>query len=80
MAYMYADDNRLQGTFLIDLSSPEGREFFATSIVNVLKQANFSALQYDGFEKLQLIGATDFGHSLKTFESGLYRGHPTPDW
>jgi hypothetical protein len=80
MAYMYSDDNRIQGTFLIDLSSAKGREFFATSIVNVLKQANFSALQYDGFEKLQLIGATDFGHSLKTFASGLYRGTPTPDW
>jgi hypothetical protein len=79
-AYLYSDDNRVQGTFLIDLGSSKGRDFFATSIVDVLKQANFSALQYDGFEKLQLIGATDFGHSVKTFASGLYRGNPTPDW
>lgn len=36
--------------------------------------------QYDGFEKLQLIAGQDFGHSSKTFSSGLWRGHSTPDW
>ena len=44
----------------------------------ILTQANFSDVQFDGFEKLQLISRVDFGHSDLTFDSGLYRGHITP--
>lgn len=43
-------------------------------------KANFSAVQYDGFEKLQLIAAVDFGHSSATVDSGMFRGPPNPDW
>ena len=32
------------------------------------------------FEKLQLIAGMDFPHSSATYQSGMYRGHPTPDW
>jgi hypothetical protein len=45
---------------LIDLGSVAGRKLFATAINGVLDHANFSAIQYDGFEKLQLIAAFDF--------------------
>ena len=69
-----------QGTFLIDLSRPPGRALFATAINAVLDQFDPAAVQYDGFEKLQLIAGQDFGHSSKTFSSGLWRGNPTPDW
>jgi hypothetical protein len=37
-------------------------------------------LRYDGFEKMALIAGQDFDHSKQTWTSGLYRGHPTPDW
>ena len=38
-AYIYADDNRPTGTFLIDLDSAPGRKLFATAINSVLNQA-----------------------------------------
>lgn len=79
-AYLFADDNRKMGTFLIDLSRAPGRKLFASAINNVLNEFNPAAVQYDGFEKLQLIAGQDFGHSSKTFDSGLWRGNPTPDW
>ena len=79
-AYLYADDNRKMGTFLIDLTRPPGRALFATAINDVLDQFDPAAVQYDGFEKLQLIAGEDFGHSIQTFSSGMWRGNPTPDW
>ena len=78
--YLFADDNRKMGTFLIDLSRAPGRKLFASAINAVLDQFDPAAVQYDGFEKLQLIAGQDFGHSSKTFSSGLWRGNPTPDW
>lgn len=80
IAYVYADNNRFAGTYLIDLTVPAGRHLFASAINNVLNQANFSAVQYDGFEKLQLIAAVDFEHSSATVDSGMFRGPPNPDW
>ena len=77
---LFADDNRKMGTFLIDLSRAPGRKLFASAINAVLDQFDPAAGQYDGFEKLQLIAGQDFGHSSKTFSSGLWRGNPTPDW
>ena len=41
------------GTFLIDLTRPQGRKLFAATINAVLDQFNPAAVQYDGFEKLQ---------------------------
>jgi hypothetical protein len=126
-AYLFADDNRKMGTFLIDLSRAPGRALFAKEInavlavfetlaprncfwgpkklplricctqyflhswcynilwafesrAQVLDAFDPAAVQYDGFEKLQLIAGQDFGHSSKTFSSGLWRGNPTPDW
>eukprot|EP01047_Picozoa_sp_COSAG01_P043712 COSAG01_NODE_3900_length_5564_cov_6.249405_2_plen_479_part_00 len=79
-AYLFADDNRKMGTFLIDLSRAPGRALFAKGINGVLNKFDPAAVQYDGFEKLQLIAGQDFGHSSKTFSSGLWRGNPTPDW
>ena len=43
-----------------------------------MDEFNPAAVQYDGFEKLQLIAGQDFSHSSKTFSSGLWRGNPTP--
>eukprot|EP00041_Stephanoeca_diplocostata_P019095 m.405729 g.405729 ORF g.405729 m.405729 type:complete len:1069 (-) comp21209_c0_seq2:189-3395(-) len=80
VGYMYADDNRVRGTYLLDLSSRAGQDYFAKSISNVLNLGDFAAVQYDGFEKLNLIAAKDFAHSNQTQNSGLYRGLPTPDW
>ena len=77
-AYVFADDCRSEGTFLIDLATAAGRKFFASSIQAVLQQATFSDVQFDGFEKLQLISRVDFEHSNKTMDSGLYKGHTTP--
>lgn len=78
--YVYADSNRVAGTFLLDLDTDAGRALFAARVAAVTRLANFSAVQYDGFEKLQLIAALDFAHSAKTATSGLFRGPPTPDW
>lgn len=60
-AYLYADDNRRMGTFIIDLTRPPGRALFAKTINAVLNQFDPAAIQYDGFEKLQLIAGQDFG-------------------
>ena len=68
------------GTFLIDLSRPPGRAYFSKTINAVLDQFSPGAVHYDGFEKLQLIAGQDFAHSSKTFDSGMWRGLPTPDW
>ena len=51
-AYLYADRDRQMGTFLIDLLAPAGRQLFAGAISAVLRHADISAVQYDGFEKL----------------------------
>lgn len=80
LAYLFADDNRVAGTFLVDLTREAGRAYFASAINAVLDQAPFVAVQYDGFEKLQLISALDYKHSTATADSGLFRGPPTPDW
>ena len=53
---------------------------FAKTVSDAVNQAPIAAVQYDGFEKLQLIAGRDFGHSRKTFTSGMWRGLPTPDW
>ena len=45
-----------------------------------MREAEIAAVQYDGFEKLALIAGQDFPHSSRTYQSGLYRGNPTPDW
>ena len=81
-AYLYADDNRVMGTFLMDLTRPPGRALFARTVNAELSAFNPgpAAAQYDGFEKLQLIAGQDFAHSARTFTSGLWRGNPTPDW
>ena len=65
--YAYADDNRNQGTFLLDLGSEKGRVAFAAAVDGILNKAAFTAVQFDGFEKLQLISATDFNHSAQTY-------------
>ena len=44
----------------------------------MLNQANFSNVQFDAMEKLQLISAVDFGHSSQTADSGLFVGPITP--
>ena len=62
-AYIFADDCRSAGTFLIDLTTEDGRALFVNETVRVLSLANFSDVQFDGFEKLQLISQVDFGHS-----------------
>ena len=36
--------------------------------------------QYDGFEKLALIAGQAYPHSRRTYQSGLFRCNPTPDW
>jgi hypothetical protein len=80
VGYMYADDNRVLGTYLLDLSRPEGRSYFARTVAGAIDVATPAAVQYDGFEKLQLIAGQDFQHSAKTWTSGMWRGDPTPDW
>ena len=44
-AYLFADDNRKMGTFLIDLSRAPGRGLFASAINNVLGQFDPAAVQ-----------------------------------
>ena len=46
----------------------------------MLDQANFSAIEYDGMEKLKLMSATDWPHSSQTVNSGIFRGPAEPDW
>ena len=77
-AYLFSDDCRVKGTYLIDLTTEAGRSYFAEAIQSILNRANFSNVQLDGMEKLQLISAVDFGHSKLTPNSGLFKGHITP--
>ena len=77
-AYVFADDCRSSGTFLMDLATDAGRMLFVNQTARVLNLANFSDVQFDGFEKLQLISRVDFAHSNATFDSSLYLGHITP--
>jgi hypothetical protein len=80
VGYMYADDNRRLGTYLLDLSRAPGRKKFAELIAAPMTETTIAAVQYDGFEKMSLIAGQDFPHSSLTYQSGLYRGNPTPDW
>ena len=80
IGYMYADNNRRLGTYLLDLSREVGRRKFASLIAAPMVETPIAAVQYDGFEKLALIAGQDFPHSSRTYQSGLYRGNPTPDW
>lgn len=79
-AYTYSDDNRLHGTYLIDLTREAGQALFADALGAIFAQANFSVVQYDGFEKLQLISALDWAHSNRTANSSLFSGPANPDW
>lgn len=79
-AYLFADDNRMGGSFLIDLTRPAGQRLFASAVNSVINQANISAVEYDGMEKLELMSPFDFAHSLKTTSSGVFRGPPAPDF
>ena len=79
-AYLYADPDRMQGTYLIDLTSPAGQNLFARQVDGVLNQANFSAVEYDGIEKLLPMSPFDFNHSAKTVTSPMFRAPPSPDW
>eukprot|EP00937_MAST-01D_sp_MAST-1D-sp2_P002385 g2385.t1 len=80
LGYMYADQNRKMGTYLLDLTRAAGRARFAALTAAPMALAPIAAVQYDGFEKLQLIAGQDFAHSSRTWDSGAYRGYPTPDW
>jgi hypothetical protein len=79
-AYLFADDNRMGGSFLIDLTRPAGQQLFASAVCSVINQANISAVEYDGMEKLELMSPFDFAHSLRTVSSGVFRGPPAPDF
>ena len=48
--------------------------------MQVLNQANFSATEYDGMEKLLLMSPFDYNHSARTTASPLFRAPPSPDW
>ena len=65
-----------------DRPAPRIRGEYQAPISNTLRGAQTGAKPSpdDGFEKLNLIAGEDFGHSNATWSSGLYRGHPTPDW
>ena len=80
VGYVYADNNRRLGTYLLDLSRAPGRQKFAELIAAPMAETPIAAVQYDGFEKLALIAGQDFPHSSATYQSGMYRGLPTPDW
>lgn len=79
-AYLFADDNRMGGSFLIDLTRPAGQKLFAAAVCSVINSANISAVEYDGMEKLELMSYIDFAHSLRTVSSGVFRGPPAPDF
>ena len=42
---MYADDNRVLGTYLLDLSRPEGRAYFARTVSAAIDEATPAAVQ-----------------------------------
>ena len=80
VGYVYADNNRRAGTYLLDLSRADARRAFAAHAAAPAIDASIATMHWDGFEKLQLIAGMDFPHSNRTMQSGLYRGNPTPDW
>lgn len=43
--YLFSDDVRTHGTFLLDLLKPAGRTLYAKQVQEVLNQANFSNVQ-----------------------------------
>ena len=51
VGYMYADDNRVLGTYLLDLSRPEGRAYFARTVAAAIDEATPAAVQYDGYDQ-----------------------------
>lgn len=49
---------RAIGTYLLDLTRQEGRNYFNYTVASILTSASFEATQWDGFEKLFLISGT----------------------
>jgi hypothetical protein len=74
VGYLFAEPSiRPTGTYLVDLSRPAGRDFFASTVAGVLNNAASATVHIDGFEKLAMIGGQDFAHSLQTFSSPWQR-------
>ena len=72
--YLFAEPAiRPTGTYLVDLSQPGGRAFFASTVANILNTAASATVHIDGFEKLAMIGGQDFAHSAQTFSSPWQR-------
>ena len=72
--YLFAEPSiRPSGSYLVDLMSKPGREFFASTVSGILNTAQADAVHIDGFEKLAMIGGSDFAHSEATFSSPWVR-------
>ena len=87
-AYLYTDSVRLApsaqggvaGAYVFDLTRPAARKWYAEAMARLLNTADFDVTQWDGFEINFLVAGWDLAHSPKTFNSGVYRSDPAPDW
>jgi hypothetical protein len=77
---MINDQGGVFGVGIFDLTRDSARKWYATAMSTVLNAANFSTAQWDGFETNLLLAGSDMPHSKNTFNSGMYRGAPSPDW
>ena len=83
-AYRFSDGVRPEGTYLLDLSRPEGQHQFASRVAALLNSApgvTFGATQWDGFAKQLLIAGESFPHSNRTYgpDAGSVARSETPD-
>lgn len=91
VAYLYADNVRAmsgsgrpddsRGAYVFDFSRQSARSWYAAAMSHILNQGGgFDATQWDGSEINLLIAGWGIPHSKNTFNSGMYRSPPSPDW